>query len=72
DLLAESRLQKLRHLSTADTQLFVKREDESGFLVSGTKRRKYASLIPYLRKHAIRRVGLIGGEHSNHLPAILQ
>ncbi|MEL6254110.1 MAG: pyridoxal-phosphate dependent enzyme [Bacteroidota bacterium] len=72
ELLGESRVQLLHSFSSASRKVYVKREDETGFSVSGTKRRKYASLLPYIEKHEFKEVILLGGEHSNHLPAIIQ
>lgn len=72
EFLGKSRVHKLALFSTPGQQVYVKREDETGFLVSGTKRRKYASLLPWLRNQNIKHVALIGGEHSNHLPAFVQ
>ena len=56
----------------ASCKVFVKREDESGFGISGCKKRKYASLIPWLKRNEIRIAGLIGGARSNHINGILQ
>ncbi|MEM8887471.1 MAG: pyridoxal-phosphate dependent enzyme [Bacteroidota bacterium] len=72
ELLGESRIHRLHSFSSASQAVYVKREDETGFSVSGTKRRKYASLLPMLERKQIKQVILLGGEHSNHLPAIIQ
>ncbi|MDW3649102.1 MAG: pyridoxal-phosphate dependent enzyme [Bacteroidia bacterium] len=72
ELLGQSRVHALHSFSSADQKVYVKREDETGFSISGTKRRKYASLLPYLEQRGIKEVILMGGEHSNHLPAIIQ
>ena len=72
DLLFQSRIQRLPSFETADCQVFAKREDESGFGVSGCKRRKYASLIPFLLKEKAEEVLVIGGSHSNHVVSVLQ
>ena len=52
--------------------MFVLREDESGFGLSGCKKRKYASLIPWIQKHLYKEVALIGGGSSNHIASFLQ
>ena len=70
--LGRSRIHKLSLFSNNEQHVYIKREDETGFLVAGTKRRKYASLLPWLKKEGIKHVALIGGEHSNHLPAFVQ
>lgn len=72
EYLGRSRIHTLALFSSQNQQVYVKREDETGFLVSGTKRRKYASLLPWLKKNGIKQVALIGGEHSNNLPAFVQ
>ncbi|MDQ8203252.1 hypothetical protein [Pelagicoccus sp. SDUM812003] len=51
---------------------YIKREDELSSGVTGSKLRKYASLLPYLDRNEIRTVGLIGGPNSNNLVGILQ
>lgn len=50
--------------------IWVKRDDENGFL-GGSKRRKYASLLPWLEQEGYRQVALTGGSNSNHVPACL-
>ncbi len=50
---------------------YVKREDELGFGVSGSKLRKYLSILPALKK-AGKKVALIGSFHSNHVLSMLQ
>jgi 1-aminocyclopropane-1-carboxylate deaminase len=49
---------------------FVKREDELGFGISGTKFRKYCRLISFLR--SFHEVIIIGGPYSNHVLGITQ
>lgn len=51
---------------------FVKRDDELSCGISGTKLRKYASLVPFWRKNNIRHLVIIAGAHSNNLLAALQ
>ena len=72
DLLYSSRIHRLRSFSTPQTPVFIKREDESSFGISGYKKRKFASLIPYLKQHQFDEVWLIGGAHSNHIVAAAQ
>jgi len=62
----------LRTFSGKGRAVFVKREDESGFGISGYKKRKYASLLPWLVQEGYTDVGLIGGMQSNHISNILQ
>jgi len=48
---------------------YVKRDDELGFGVSGSKLRKYASLIPLLKG---KKAGLVGSARSNHILSLIQ
>ncbi|MDP5172516.1 MAG: hypothetical protein NWR72_19905 [Bacteroidia bacterium] len=50
----------------------VMREDESGFGISGSKRRKLASLIPWILTERFDTVAIIGGSNSNHVVAAAQ
>jgi 1-aminocyclopropane-1-carboxylate deaminase len=68
-LLYHSRVHPSRQLGS---HVFIKREDESGFGMSGSKRRKFASLLPALHAQQIRRVVLIGSARSNHVIALSQ
>lgn len=52
--------------------VYVKREDELGFGIAGSKIRKYRTLIPYLKGNRIQEVALIGGAHSNHILSFSQ
>lgn len=72
DLLSKTRIHSLSSFDTNTARTWLKREDESGFGISGCKKRKYASLLPWLRKHAYQQVYAIGGGSSNHLPGLLQ
>lgn len=51
--------------------LYVKRDDELGFGVSGSKLRKYASLLPVLKKQS-KKVAVTGSFHSNHVLSLVQ
>lgn len=68
DLLTPTRVHRLREFADVSAEVWVKREDESGFVLSGCKKRKYASLLPYLRTQG-REVIVIGGANSNHVVA---
>ncbi len=65
DYPASSRVHRLKTLDA-----YVKRDDELGFGISGSKIRKYRSLIPELRKFS--EVFVIGGPNSNHVAGIVQ
>ena len=72
DLLFQSRVHSLASLSDEGVSVWVKREDESGFGISGTKKRKYASLIPWVFAQKIRKVLIAGGENSNNVTGLVQ
>jgi 1-aminocyclopropane-1-carboxylate deaminase/D-cysteine desulfhydrase-like pyridoxal-dependent ACC family enzyme len=50
----------------------VKREDELGFGISGSKIRKYRTLIPFFKQQKFSSVVIIGGANSNHVLSIIQ
>lgn len=56
-----SRIHKMQSID-----LYVKREDESGFAAGGSKIRKYSSLLPIIRRSSLP-VALVGSWHSNHI-----
>lgn len=60
------------HDFSSEGSWYIKRDDELSFSISGTKFRKYASLIYYLKKLKIEKVILEGSSHSNHLVGCLQ
>ena len=72
DLLYTSRIHPLPSFCRPFCNVYIKREDESGFGISGYKKRKFASLLPFLIKNEIEEVILIGGAYSNHIVGILQ
>ncbi len=72
DLLYHSRIHKVHSFSTPQRKVQVLREDESGFGISGAKKRKYASLLPWLKANGYSKVFLIGGSRSNHIVGLLQ
>lgn len=72
NLLTETRIHPIPSFDQKGGKVYVKREDESSFGISGCKKRKYASLIPWLIQQDIKVVGLIGGARSNHIAGLLQ
>jgi 1-aminocyclopropane-1-carboxylate deaminase/D-cysteine desulfhydrase-like pyridoxal-dependent ACC family enzyme len=68
ELLAATRVHPLRSLPGC----WIKREDEAAYGIPGCKRRKYASLLPWLSARGIASVGLLGGSRSNHILGFLQ
>lgn len=71
-LLPHTRVHKLNRNFGPDCSVFVKREDETGYSISGNKRRKYASLLPWLHKNQYESVAVIGGARSNNVVGICQ
>lgn len=66
----QSRIHRLQWFGRTD--IWVKRDDELGFGVSGTKLRKHASIIPSLKQQGIEEVVVIGGAHSNNVLSAAQ
>jgi len=67
-----SRVHRLMNFKGLHTDVFIKREDESGLGFGGTKYRKYSALIPFLKKNLVESVCLIGGAYSNNLALLSQ
>lgn len=64
----KSRIHSLKKLS----DIYLKRDDELCGMISGSKIRKYASLIPYLKSLYLKKIGLIGGAYSNNIVGLSQ
>lgn len=67
-----SRVHRLNTFDFPGVRSFVKREDELGFGISGSKIRKYLSLLPFLLKEAPQEVVLVGSPFSNHILGMAQ
>lgn len=67
-----SRVHKLNSFSQHNVQCYVKRDDELSCGISGTKLRKYSSIIPFLITEKITHLIIIAGPQSNNLLAALQ
>ncbi|KTD54514.1 1-aminocyclopropane-1-carboxylate deaminase [Legionella sainthelensi] len=67
-----SRAHRLNHFPADGSVCYVKRDDELGCGISGSKLRKYASLLPFLLEQKIRHLIIIAGPQSNNLLAVLQ
>ena len=70
--LLRSREHPLNTQLGKETHLFIKRDDELSFGISGCKYRKYSSLIPYLKKTGSKKVLIEGSCNSNHLVSMMQ
>lgn len=64
---AHSRVHKLRMAERYGVDCYVKREDELGCVISGSKNRKYRSLVANLKKAGCQKAALIGSHYSNHI-----
>jgi 1-aminocyclopropane-1-carboxylate deaminase/D-cysteine desulfhydrase-like pyridoxal-dependent ACC family enzyme len=71
-LIPHSRVHSFKTLTSEDRKVFIKRDDDLGFGVSGSKFRKYQSLLPALLKGNIKSVILIGGAYSNNVLSLAQ
>jgi 1-aminocyclopropane-1-carboxylate deaminase len=67
-----SRVHALHSFSFPKTKCYVKRDDELGFGISGSKARKYRSLLPFLLAHNFQEVIVIGSAYSNHVLSLVQ
>ncbi len=67
-----SRIHLLNCYNAVNKNVFVKRDDELGFGVSGSKIRKYLSLIPFLLNNKFETVILKGGLQSNNILSAAQ
>lgn len=67
-----SRIHPLHSFPDTVTTCYVKRDDELGSGISGTKLRKYSSLVPFLIAQQYSRLIIIAGPQSNNLLAALQ
>lgn len=63
---------RIHHLRSFPGNCFVKREDELGFGISGTKLRKYLSLLPSLLQDKPDAAVLTGSAYSNHVLSFSQ
>lgn len=50
----------------------MKRDDELGFGIPGSKLRKYSSLIPFFLSEKLKEVVVVGSAYSNHVMGITQ
>ena len=62
-----SRIHPLKSIQAPDTKVFIKREDEIGSSISGSKNRKYQSLLPAILKSGKNKAVVIGGPYSNNV-----
>lgn len=67
-----SRVHPLPSLSNLNQTVFLKRDDELSCSISGSKMRKYASLLPYLKSEQFQQCLLIGGAYSNNILGLSQ
>jgi 1-aminocyclopropane-1-carboxylate deaminase/D-cysteine desulfhydrase-like pyridoxal-dependent ACC family enzyme len=73
DYPVHSRIHSLKSFATVSTgNFFVKREDELSFGISGSKIRKYRTLIPHLLETECREAIVVGSAYSNNVLSIAQ
>lgn len=72
DYPMHSRIHPLRSFHFPSIKCYVKRDDELGFGISGSKIRKYRTLIPFLVLKSIQEVAVIGSAYSNHVFSFIQ
>ncbi len=72
DYPIHSRVHPLHSFYFPFTNCYVKRDDELGFGLSGSKVRKYRTLLPFLLNQGIQEVIVIGSAYSNHVLSLLQ
>ncbi len=63
---------RVHALKTMGKNCYVKRDDELSFGVSGSKLRKYASLLPFLKARGSKEAVLSGNPFSNHILGLTQ
>jgi 1-aminocyclopropane-1-carboxylate deaminase len=71
DFVLHSRVHPLNE-TIANGQLYIKRDDELSSGITGSKYRKFASLIPFLIQSKFDEVVLIGSAQSNNIVGALQ
>ena len=62
-----SRIHKIKNFSSQNENIYIKRDDELGFGASGSKLRKYLTLIPFLINKNYQEVIIMGGAYSNNV-----
>ncbi|MFT4058406.1 MAG: pyridoxal-phosphate dependent enzyme [Legionella sp.] len=67
-----SRVHLLNHFPNQEVRCYVKRDDELGCGICGSKLRKYSSLMPFLDEQGIQHLLIIGSPQSNNVLAALQ
>lgn len=72
ELLPQTRIHPIDLLPGHPARIFLKREDEAGYAIAGGKKRKFASLIPWLHQQGFAAITLLGGANSNNVLAALQ
>lgn len=67
-----SRIHPFPVLNQPGLEVWLKREDEVAYAVSGGKRRKYASLLPWWTARGIEEVAFVAGSNSNNAVGLAQ
>lgn len=71
---SHSRIHRIKNFSDCSNRhcIYIKRDDELGFGLSGSKVRKYLTLIPFLVNSGFKEAVLIGSLNSNHILSLIQ
>jgi len=64
----ETRAHPLHGFQRLNASFFIKRDDEAG--LPGGKMRKYAALLPFIRRHGFQEVVIVGGAYANNVAAL--
>ncbi len=72
DYPIHSRIHRLKTFTSPNATYYLKRDDELGFGISGSKIRKYRTLIPFLVSSQFDEVIVIGSLNSNNVLGISQ
>jgi 1-aminocyclopropane-1-carboxylate deaminase/D-cysteine desulfhydrase-like pyridoxal-dependent ACC family enzyme len=72
NFMPHSRIHLIKSISKPGAQIYIKRDDELGFGITGTKLRKYQSLLYYIKNQGIKHAVLIGGAYSNNIVSLSQ
>lgn len=70
DFPCHSRVHPLKSFATPQLKAYIKRDDELG--LSGSKMRKFSSLIAHMLQQKVDQAIVIGGANSNHILGISQ
>lgn len=68
----QSRIHRLHSYDDEGVSCYIKRDDELGCGISGSKIRKYRTLLPFFLENQIQEIVVVGTAYSNHVLGISQ